>query len=175
MERTTIAVVLGGAMAAGLLAVAGVQTVRSGGLHRAAPVQAGVAHCQSTIDGILKTRTIRFQEASAALDPASEVLLDEVAAALRPCAGGRVAITGHTDARGDEAANIALSLDRARTVREALVQRGIARTDLRARGKGSSQPVDGLDPTDPANRRIEFAVLTPARIHPTLIDTPSVP
>lgn len=170
MERATIAVLLGGAMAAGLLAVAGVQTVRSGGLRREVPAQSTAPQCQSTIDGILKTRTIRFEEASAALDPVSETLLDEVAAALRPCAGSRIAITGHTDAHGDEAVNVALSLDRARTVREALVRRGIARADLRARGRGSAEPVPGLDPADPANRRIEFAVLTPARVKPTPID-----
>ncbi len=163
-----------GVLGAGLLVLAGLQTPRPGGLHRAAPAapEPAALHCQHAVEGILKTRTIRFQEGSAALDPASDALLDEVAAALRPCAGSRIAITGHTDAQGDEAANVALSLERARTVREALIQHGISRTDLRARGLGSAQPVDGLDPADPANRRIEFSVLTPARIQPTPIDTP---
>ncbi|MDP3908437.1 OmpA family protein [Novosphingobium sp.] len=132
----------------------------------------GAMHCQRDVDGILKTRTIRFAEASAALDPVSEGLLDEVAAALRPCAGSIIAITGHTDAQGLEDANVALSLDRARTVREALVRRGIARSDLRARGLGSATPVDGLEADDPANRRIEFSVVSPVSLRPTLIDTP---
>jgi OOP family OmpA-OmpF porin len=121
----------------------------------------------------LATRTIRFQEASAAIDPASDALIDEVAAALRPCASSRIAITGHTDAQGDEPANVLLSLARARAVREALVARGIARSALRARGRGSAEPIEGLDPTDPANRRIEFAIITPVRIKPTPIDTPN--
>lgn len=167
--------IAGGALAAGLLVLAGMQVTRSGGMHRAAPAapEPAALHCQHAVEGILKTRTIRFQEGSAALDPASAALLDEVATALRPCAGSRIAITGHTDAHGDEAANVALSLERARTVREALIARGIARIDLRARGLGSAQPVDGLDPADPANRRIEFSVLTPARLQPTPIDTPA--
>lgn len=167
--------IAGGALGAGLLVLAGLQIARTGGLRHAAPAASEPAalHCQHAVEGILKTRTIRFQEGSAALDPASSALLDEVAAALRPCAGSRIAISGHTDAHGDEAANVALSLERARTVREALIARGIARVDLRARGLGSAQPVDGLDPADPANRRIEFSVLTPARIRPTLIDVPA--
>lgn len=138
----------------------------------AAAPSGGGMHCQRDVDGILKTRTIRFAEASAALDPASEELLDEVAAALRPCAGSIIAVTGHTDAQGAEPANIALSLDRARTVREALIRRGIARADLRARGYGSAAPVEGLEPQDPANRRIEFSVVSPVSRKPTLIDTP---
>lgn len=137
----------------------------------AAPGGGGM-HCQRDVDGILKTRTIRFAEASAALDPASEGPLDEVAAALRPCAGSIIAVTGHTDAQGEEAANIALSLDRARTVREALVRRGIARADLRARGLGSAAPVEGLEPDDPANRRIEFSVVSPVSLKPKPIDAP---
>jgi OOP family OmpA-OmpF porin len=166
---------LGGALGAGVLVVAGVQSFRADrarGGSQTAEVSP-VLHCQSAVEGILRTRTIRFEEASAALDPASTALIDEVADALRPCAGSRIAITGHTDARGDEAANVTLSLERARTVREGLIVRGIARADLRARGLGSAAPVDGLDPADPANRRIEFSVLTPQRIKPTPIDTPT--
>lgn len=138
----------------------------------AAAPDGGGMHCQRDVDGILKTRTIRFAEASAALDPASEGLLDEVAAALHPCAGSIIAVTGHTDAQGAEEANIALSLSRARTVREALVRRGIARADLRARGLGSAAPVEGLEPGDPANRRIEFSVVSPLSVKPTPIDAP---
>jgi OOP family OmpA-OmpF porin len=33
--------------------------------------------------------------------------------------------------------------------------------------------VDGLDPADPANRRIEFSVLVKPRLVPTPIDTPA--
>lgn len=165
---------LGGMLGGGLLVMAAAQTFRAGGVApQAAPAASDPAvHCRRPVEGILRTRTLRFEDGSAALVPGSTALLDEVAAALRPCAGSRIAITGHTDARGDEAANVALSLARARTVREALIARGVARGDLRARGLGSAQPVAGLDPADPANRRIEFAVLIPLRPRPTPIDTP---
>lgn len=129
-------------------------------------------HCQEDVDGLLRTRTIRFEEASAALIPASRMLLDEVAQALEPCSGAIIAITGHTDKSGSEDANIALSMDRARVVREALVRRGIPRSSLRARGMGSSKPMDRLTPEDPANRRIEFSVIRMEPLTPTPVDTP---
>ncbi|MBX7540065.1 OmpA family protein [Qipengyuania sphaerica] len=129
-------------------------------------------HCQEDVDGLLRTRTVRFEEASAALLPASRMLLDEVATALEPCSGAIIAITGHTDKSGDEDANVALSMDRARAVREGLVRRGIPRESLRARGVGSSEPMERLTPEDPANRRIEFSVIRMEPLTPTPVDTP---
>lgn len=129
-------------------------------------------HCQDDVEAIVKARSIRFSEASAAIDPASQKLLDEVAAALRPCLGGIIAITGHTDNAGDEAANRALSLARADAVRWALTARGIPADGLQASGAGSSRPLDGLAPADTANRRIEFSVIEATPLQPTPVDTP---
>ena len=129
-------------------------------------------HCQQDVEGILKARTIRFAEASAALDPASSEVLDEVAAALRPCVGGIIALTGHTDAGGDLRGNVALSRARAQAVRTALVGRGIPADGLRAQGLGAERPVEGLEPDDAANRRIEFSVITSVPLQPTPVDTP---
>lgn len=129
-------------------------------------------HCQEDVEGLLRTRSIRFEEASSGLLPASQMLLDEVADALRPCLGSIIAITGHTDKQGTEPGNLALSMERARVVREALIRRGIPRDGLRASGVGSSQPVDGLAPSDPANRRIEFSVIRTEPVRPTPVDTP---
>ena len=129
-------------------------------------------HCQDDVEGLLRTRSIRFQEASSALVPASDMLLNEVAEALRPCLGSIIAITGHTDQQGTESLNLALSMERARVVRDALVRRGIPRDGLRAVGVGSREPVEGLAPTDPANRRIEFSVIRTEPLQPTPVDTP---
>jgi OOP family OmpA-OmpF porin len=128
--------------------------------------------CQDDVQTILKTRTVRFSEASARIDPASERLLDEVAQALLPCVGSIIAITGHTDTNGNPQTNVALSLARAEAVRWALIGRGIPADGLRATGVGSSEPIAGLDPGDPANRRIEFSVIASAPVKPTPIDTP---
>ncbi len=129
-------------------------------------------HCQEDVEGLLRTRSIRFEEGSSAILPASRILLDEVADALRPCLGSIIAITGHTDTSGSEPGNLELSMERAREVREALIRRGIPRDGLRASGVGSGDPVDGLAPDDPANRRIEFSVVRTEPLHPTPVDTP---
>lgn len=130
-------------------------------------------HCQEDVNALLRVRSIRFDEGRSRIDAASRDLLDEVAAALRPCLGSIIAITGHTDSRGSEAANLALSRERADAVLAALVARGIPADGLRARGVGSATPVDGLLPEDPANRRIEFSVVATMPLQPTPIDTPS--
>ena len=129
-------------------------------------------HCQDDVEAIIKARRIRFAEASATVDPASETVLDEVATALTPCVGSIIAITGHTDSNGDENANIALSKARAQAVRWALIGRGIPADGLRAEGTGSSEPIKGLDPQDAANRRIDFSVIETMPLKPTPIDVP---
>ncbi len=130
-------------------------------------------HCQDDVEALLRARSIRFEESSSKIDAGSRELLDEVAMALRPCLGSIIAITGHTDASGPKAANLALSRERAEAVQRALELRGIPRDGLRAQGVGSNEPVEGLAPEDPANRRIEFSVIATVPLHPTPVDTPS--
>ena len=162
--------------AAAVAAIPGVGGIvwrsRGGGAGGPGAPGASAAHCQDDVEAILQTRSIRFTEASALIDRASQRLLHEVANALRPCVGSIIAITGHTDDNGDESANLALSRARADAVRWALIGRGIPADGLRAAGKGSKEPLAGLDPGDPANRRIEFSVLEKAQVKPTPVDTP---
>ena len=129
--------------------------------------------CESELLGVLAERTIRFEESSAEFIPGSEQLLDELATAMRPCVGAIVAISGHTDTSGSPQVNRALSQDRAQIVRQELIARGIPAQNLRATGYGSSRPVAGLDPADPANRRIEFRVISNEKTRPTPVDTPA--
>lgn len=162
-----------GAVAAAVASVPGVGGItwrkRDG---RVSATEETSSHCQEDVERILETRTIRFSEASARIDPASERLLDEVAKSLRPCLGSIIAITGHTDGNGNPAANVALSRARADAVRYELIGRGIPADGLRSIGVGSAEPISGLDPIDPANRRIEFSVIVSAPVKPTPIDTP---
>ena len=130
-------------------------------------------HCQEDVAVLLGERTIRFEEGSSTLTASSESLLDEVALALNPCLGALIEVSGHTDSSGPEDSNVALSQDRAREVKAALVQRGIPAQALVARGEGSARPVAGLEPSDPANRRIEFAVIATEEVVPTPVDTPA--
>ncbi|WP_338446428.1 OmpA family protein [Pelagerythrobacter marensis] len=129
-------------------------------------------HCQEDVDALLRARTVRFEQSRSTIDRSSQQLLDEVAAALRPCLGSIIAITGHTDSSGTESGNLALSRERAHAVRQALIQRGIPGDGLRARGVGSAEPVEGLAPTDPANRRIEFSVIATEPLEIAPVDVP---
>lgn len=138
----------------------------------AAEQQAIAGACQGDVEALLSNRTIRFEESSSAIEPASQGLIDEVAEALRPCLGSIIAITGHTDSSGSKAGNMKLSQARADSVRAALIKRGIPADGLRADGVGSSEPVDGLSPSDPANRRIEFSVIAMEPVDPTPVDAP---
>jgi outer membrane protein OmpA-like peptidoglycan-associated protein len=77
-----------------------------------------------------------------------------------------VKVTGHTDRLGSNAYNNALSLARANTVRDYLVQTGVAAQNVQVQGKGESEPkvqcaqtaraalIDCLAP----NRRVEIEV-----------------
>ena len=129
--------------------------------------------CESELLTVLAERTIRFEESSADFIPGSEELLDELASTLRPCVGTIIAISGHTDNSGSPQVNLALSQDRAQIVRRELIERGIPGQSLRATGYGSARTIEGLDPADPANRRIEFRVISSETPSPTPIDTPA--
>ena len=70
-------------------------------------------------------------------------------------------IEGHTDATGDEAFNLQLSVDRAKTVEKALIARGVSPDRLSTKGLGRSQPLSTNDSDEgrARNRRVEFRVL----------------
>jgi outer membrane protein OmpA-like peptidoglycan-associated protein len=85
--------------------------------------------------------------------------LKEIATVLTENADLKVQIVGHTDADGDEAANLDLSRRRAASVKTALVtQFAIDAGRMDTDGKGEGQPAEPNDtPAGKANnRRVEF-------------------
>jgi outer membrane protein OmpA-like peptidoglycan-associated protein len=72
-----------------------------------------------------------------------------------------VEITGHTDRAGSDQLNNALSLRRARAVRERLIREGVPAALITARGLGESKPFmqteDGIG--QPENRRAEIVIV----------------
>ncbi|WP_315759960.1 OmpA family protein [Sphingomonas sp. Y38-1Y] len=72
----------------------------------------------------------------------------------------RFAIEGHTDSSGDQAANVALSSRRAQAVADYLVGQGVDRGRLEVKGVGPASPLPGHRASDPANRRVEAALIS---------------
>jgi len=93
--------------------------------------------------------------------PNSFEVLNNVAAILKENAmGNKIKITGHTDAIGTDAYNQALSLDRALTVKNYLVSKGISASDITVAGMGEKQPVATNSNAEgrAKNRRVEFEI-----------------
>lgn len=66
-------------------------------------------------------------------------------------------VVGHTDARGTDDYNLALSKRRAESVKTYLVQvHGVDPGRLITVGKGEAELIDQADPDSAANRRVEF-------------------
>lgn len=103
---------------------------------------------------------IYFETAKAALLPQSRAAID-AAAVLRSNPGWRLAIEGHTDAIGDDAANLALSRARAEAVRRALVVSGFDAGRFSSAGFGEARPRASNDAIEgrAANRRVELVRL----------------
>jgi len=114
-----------------------------------------------TADNQLKVQVpsdISFDIGSAALQPRPRPVLEAFAHGLGQDRSTRVRIVGHTDATGSDAINDPLSEQRADSVRNFLVDRGIASDRIEAAGRGSREPVaSNATPEERArNRRVEI-------------------
>jgi len=104
--------------------------------------------------------TLYFMPGGSGLTPESAALLPKVLASANARQGGEVVITGHTDRVGSVEANDALSLQRANTIRQLLIDQGFKPALIEAIGRGERQPlVPTADEVDePRNRRVELLV-----------------
>lgn len=105
---------------------------------------------------------VRFASDQADLHESATPILEEVAAVLQANPRiSRVVIEGHTDSRSSAEHNRALSQRRAESVVSWLIERGIDRSRLVARGRGETEPVDtnSSEQGRRNNRRVEFLIL----------------
>ncbi|MBL7803420.1 MAG: PD40 domain-containing protein [Saprospiraceae bacterium] len=105
-------------------------------------------------------RNVFFETGSAELRPESAAELDRLATLLAETPGLRIQISGHTDHVGDDRSNLTLSENRAKSVYNYLIAKGIDAQRLRFKGFGESQPVapNDTDEGRAQNRRTEFVV-----------------
>jgi OmpA-OmpF porin, OOP family len=94
------------------------------------------------------------------LTPRALDIVKEAATVAKSGQNARVTCTGHTDTAGPANYNMALSLRRASTVKDALVREGVPATAISVVGKGETALLvntkDGV--REPQNRRVEIVV-----------------
>lgn len=109
--------------------------------------------------GVIKG--IQFDFGKATIRKESHQLLDEAVKVLTQYPELRILISGHTDNVGEAQRNIELSQQRAASVKEYIVAKGVDAGRVETRGAGPNEPVadNATDKGRQENRRIEFKLL----------------
>ncbi|HEY6506201.1 MAG TPA: OmpA family protein [Chitinophagaceae bacterium] len=91
----------------------------------------------------------------------SFIELDRVVTLLKDNPAIEIEMSAHTDSRGSDDYNFKLSDNRARSVMEYILSKGIATTRIRSQGYGETKPVaaNDTDENRQLNRRVEFTIL----------------
>ena len=103
---------------------------------------------------------VYFESNAATLQAISGVELDALVAYLMQTPNATILIEGHTDNTGSPAQNNLLSQQRAKSIANYLIEKGIAALRIQTKGLGSTQPI--ADNTNEAgrakNRRTSFTI-----------------
>jgi len=122
----------------------------------------GVAVTQTT-DNQLKLEVpsdVSFDVGRADIKPNFRPILDKFAQGLVAHPATTVRIVGHTDSSGTDAINNPLSVNRAASVRDYVVGRGVDTQRIAIDGRGSHEPIadNSTDAGRAKNRRVEIFV-----------------
>jgi len=112
-------------------------------------------------NGCWQIENIEFEFDSAKILPESKLILDEIAHILKNNPDIKVFIEGYTDDEGSDSYNLKLSQERADSVLNYLVAKGVEPDRLTAKGYGESRPIadNTTEEGRAKNRRIEFIVI----------------
>ena len=104
---------------------------------------------------------VNYETGKADLDEDSYPALDELVKYLNRRENERIEIGGHTDNVGTPANNLKLSMERAVTVMQYLISKGISPERLEAKGYGMTMPIESNKTEEgrAINRRTEVKVL----------------
>jgi outer membrane protein OmpA-like peptidoglycan-associated protein len=104
------------------------------------------------------TLYINFETGKADIDPESQSIIDQVADMLKANDSLNVSIEGHTDNVGSASLNKTLSESRAKSVLDAIVARGVAKSRLSTKGWGDEKPIasNKTEEGRAKNRRVEI-------------------
>lgn len=119
------------------------------------------AGCPLAGEKILSLTGVNFATNKAILTKDAQEILEQAVAVLKNTDSViEVRVEGHTDSRGTDAYNMALSQKRAQAVVDYLTSRGVKSGSLIAVGMGETSPVANNDTEAgrAANRRVDFVV-----------------
>lgn len=105
---------------------------------------------------------IFFKKGSYQLSKESNAELNRLTKILKSHPEITIEIGGHTDNTGDEKSNMELSKNRARSVMDYLIEKGLPRTAIKAVGYGQTKPVASNNTQEGKrkNRRVELTILS---------------
>lgn len=112
------------------------------------------------IGSVLELGNVFFKADDYRLDAASYRTLDALAAFMLRHPALKIEVGGHTNLRPDEQFAARLSENRARAVRQYLMDKGVSPDRITYRGYGKSRPrIQGISPeADRANQRVEVKI-----------------
>ena len=104
---------------------------------------------------------IQFDLNKSTIKPTSYGILDKVVKVMQDNPAYNLEINGHTDSQGNDEYNQTLSEERAASVKQYLVGKGINASRLVSKGFGEAQPVasNNTERGRYLNRRVEFKIL----------------
>jgi outer membrane protein OmpA-like peptidoglycan-associated protein len=110
----------------------------------------------------IKIEKLQFEPNSSKIQETSFASLDEIYGLLLNNSNLIVEIGGHTNLVMEEVASVRLSTDRAKSVADYLVNKGIDRKRLAIKGYGKTKPIE-KETTQAANKinqRVEIKILS---------------
>ena len=113
------------------------------------------------IGQIVRLNNVFFDFDKWDLRPESYVELNRVVELLQENPAIEIEMSAHTDNKGSDEYNFTLSDQRARSVREYILSKGIRASRIQSKGYGETKPVaaNDTDENRQLNRRVEFTIL----------------
>ncbi len=116
--------------------------------------------CTISQEPVVTLRGVHFATDSSALTSEAKSILDSAVGAINASSSSLIDVEGHTDSRGSDSHNEALSERRAQSVADYLASHGVSASSLNPIGMGEGSPVASNDTRDGRrlNRRVDVIV-----------------
>lgn len=113
------------------------------------------------IGAVVRLNNVFFDFDKWDLRPESYVELDRVVKLLNENPAIEIEMSAHTDSRGSDEYNVTLSHNRAKSVMDYILSKGIPTSRITSKGYGETKPVATNDTDDgrQLNRRVEFMIM----------------